>query len=144
MMKRRKVITLLGSAAAAWPLAARAQQRAIPVIGFLGTASAEQFQSQIRALGQGLSETGHVEGRNVTIEHRWAEGRYDRLPEMASELVRRGVTVLVTSGGAPSARAAKLATTTIPIVFVTSDDPVAAGYVTGLSRPDGNLTGVTS
>jgi putative ABC transport system substrate-binding protein len=142
-MRRREVITLLG-AASAWPLAARAQQPVMPVIGFLGTASAELFRSQVHAFGQGLRETGHVEGRNVTIEYRWAEGRHDRLPELAADLVRRGVTVLATSGGAPSARAAKAVTTTIPIVFVTSDDPVAAGYVTSLSRPEGNLTGVTS
>jgi putative ABC transport system substrate-binding protein len=143
-MRRREFVILLGSAAVTRPLATHAQQQSIPVIGFLGAASAELFVSQLRAFKQGLSETGYVEGRNVTIEYRWAEGRYDRLSELATDLVRRRVTVLVTSGGDPPARAAQAATTTIPIVFVMSADPIQLGLVASLSKPGGNLTGVTS
>jgi putative ABC transport system substrate-binding protein len=139
-MKRREFITLVGGATA-WPVGVRGQQAAMPVIGFLGAASAELFVSQVHAFRQGLSETGHAEGRNVTIEYRWAEGRYDRLPELATDLVRRRVSVLVTSGGDPPARAAQAATTTIPIVFNMSADPIQLGLVASLGRPGGQCHG---
>jgi putative tryptophan/tyrosine transport system substrate-binding protein len=142
VMRRRDFITLLGGAGA-WPLSARAQQPAMPVIGFLASGSRAPYQPQVAAFLQGLKDTGYTAGSNVGIEYRWAEGQYERLPELASELVRRHVSVIAAMGGVTSVAAAKGATTTIPIVFQVGVDPTASGLVPSLNRPGGNVTGFT-
>jgi ABC-type uncharacterized transport system substrate-binding protein len=142
-MRRREFITFLGSVAVC-PLTARAQQSATPVVGFLSTRSANESASVVTAFRQGLAENSYIEGRNVAIEYRWAEGQYDRLTALAMELLRVPVAVIVAVGGDPAARAAKSATTTIPVVATFSDDPVASGLVASLGRPGGNITGTSN
>jgi len=141
-MRRRDFIKVIGSTVA-WPLAAHAQQPSAPVIGFLGSELHDLYAGRLRAFRQGLNDAGYVEGRNVAIEYRWAEGRYDRLPGLADDLVRRGVTVMVATT-TPAVLTAKAATTAIPIVFLTGTDPVAVGLVASLNRPGGNMTGVST
>jgi len=141
-MRRREFIWLFGGAAVLWPLAVYAQQRPLPVIGFLNVASPGPLRQQIAAFREGLKESGYVEGQNVAVEYRWAEGQYERLPELAADLVRQQVSVIFVGGGAPAELAVKAATTTIPIVFSTGGDPVRSGLVASLNQPSGNITGV--
>ena len=143
-MRRRDFIRAVAGSAVAWPLASGAQQAAMPVVGYLGGETPERFATRLSAFRQGLSATGFDEGRNVAIEYRWADGQIDRFPTLAADLVRRKVSVIATPGSGVAALAAKAATTTIPVVFETGLDPIAAGFVKSLNRPEGNVTGITS
>ena len=143
-MRRRKLITLIGGAVAAWPLASQAQQPSLPVVGFLSGSTSELMRDYVAAFHSGLAEAGFANGRNVTVEYRWAEGHNDRLPALAADLARRQVAVIVVGGSTPGTLAAKAATQTIPIVFFVGTDPVALGIVASLGRPGGNITGVTN
>lgn len=140
-MRRREFLAVIGGMAA-WPLAARAQQQSLPVIGFVDSRSVETMGNRLRGFRRGLEEGGYTEGQTVVVEYRWAENRMDRLPELATDLAHRNVDVIVASGGLGGAFAAKAATTTIPIVFLAAQDPVKLGLVTSLARPGGNLTGI--
>ena len=141
-MKRREFICLV-SGAAAWPLAARAQQAGVPIVGYLGSGSPDDQVNLVDATLGGLKEAGYADGQNIRIEYRWSEGHYDRLPALAEELVKRPVALIIAAGGSDPGRAAKAATSTIPIVFITAADPVKAGLVAGLNRPQGNITGIS-
>jgi putative ABC transport system substrate-binding protein len=143
-LKRREFIALLGSTAAIWPLVTRAQQAAMPVIGFLGSASSDLWANYVRAFQQGLGETGYFEGRNVAIEYRWTEGENERISGLLTDLLHRPVNVLAVPGSTPAALAAKAASTTVPIVFAVAADPIQLGLVASLSRPGGNITGVVT